>query len=202
MNQIINDILSSSIALGIIAFICKMILKHMDKRGLETYKNKLKIESDLLAKRIDFEFSQKKEREIELGRWGLTLLSSVNGLIGRLKYIKDNGSLTEDPYYEVSTRYYVCQFLCWAQLFRKERNTVVISPVNDEILIGELLKNISIVLRNNNFNFPAIRSLEQQYIGESLIYEGSCMQFKNFNDSKILQDYDVLNGYINALLSG
>ncbi|EFS6733266.1 hypothetical protein OJ879_004597 [Salmonella enterica subsp. enterica serovar Kentucky] len=28
------------------------------------------------------------------------------------------------------------------------------------------------------------------------------MQFKNFNDSKILQDYDVLNGYINALLSG
>ncbi|EBK2417303.1 hypothetical protein ACK37_25445, partial [Salmonella enterica subsp. enterica serovar Kentucky] len=136
----------------------------------------------LLAKRIDFEFSQKKEREIELGRWGLTLLSSVNGLIGRLKYIKDNGSLTEDPYYEVSTRYYVCQFLCWAQLFRKERNTVVISPVNDEILIGELLKNISIVLRNNNFNFPAIRSLEQQYIGESLIYEGSCMQFKNFND--------------------
>lgn len=77
MNQIINDILSSSIALGIIAFICKMILKHMDKRGLETYKNKLKIESDLLAKRIDLEFSQKKEREIELGRWGLTLLSSV-----------------------------------------------------------------------------------------------------------------------------
>lgn len=121
MNQIINDILSSSIALGIIAFICKMILKHMDKRGLETYKNKLKIESDLLAKRIDFEFSQKKEREIELGRWGLTLLSSVNGLIGRLKYIKDNGSLTEDPYYEVSTDI-MCASSCVGRSFfvRKE----------------------------------------------------------------------------------
>jgi len=201
MNDIITDILSSSIALGIIAFICKLILNHMDKRGMESYKNKLKIEGDILAKRIEFEYLQKKEKNTELGRWGLTLLSSVNGLIGRLKFIKNNGIPTLDPYYEISTKYYVCQFLCWAQLFRSDRNAVVMSPVNDEILIGDLLKNISIVLRHNVYGFPVIRSLEQQYIGESLMDDKICLSFKKFNDMDLLHDYAALNNYVNALLN-
>ncbi|RRO09900.1 hypothetical protein [Pectobacterium aquaticum] len=200
MNDIIKDVLSSSIALGIIAFVCKLILNHMDKRGIESYKSKLKFEGEIIAKNIEREHVLKKEQSTELGRWSLTLLSSVNGLIGRLEHLNKNQSLLSDEYYNVSTRYYLCQFLCWANLFRMDRDASVISPVNNEILIGDLLKNVSIVLRDNNFGFPLIRSLEQKYIGESLIVNDGCMTYKEFVDKGVLDDNDVLNKFIDALL--
>lgn len=202
MSSIINDILSSTVALAIIAFLCKLVLNHLDKRQLESYKSRLKFESDLLTKKMESEFLDKKERSVELGRWGLTLLSSVNGLLGRIKHIKNANDLLSDEYYKQSTRYYLCQFLCWGQLFRKERSATLISPVSDEILIGELMKNVSVLLRNNDFNFPVLRSLEQRYIGESLIVNKECMSYKEFLDSKVLIDDESLNDFIMEILKG
>lgn len=202
MSSIINDILSSTVALAIIAFLCKLVLNHLDKRQLESYKSRLKFESDLLTKKMESEFLDKKEKSVELGRWGLTLLSSVNGLLGRIKHIKNANDLLSDEYYKQSTRYYLCQFLCWGQLFRKERNATLISPVSDEILIGELMKNVSVLLRNNDSNFPVLRSLEQRYIGESLIVNKECMSYKEFLDSKVLIDDENLNDFIMEILKG
>lgn len=199
MTDFINMILSSTLSLAVIGFICKLFLQYIDKREIEKYKSKIKIEGDLFLKKIEQDASLKKELDIELGRWSNTLLSATNGLIGRLKYIQNN-VIEIDEYYLKSTRYYVCQYLCWEQIYRKHRNLTTLSPVKSEILVSDLLKNVSITLRENPLYFPRIRSLEQKYIGESLIVDGQCISYKEFYDNDILGDYDVLTTFINSIL--
>lgn len=199
MTDFINLILSSTLSLAVIGFICKLFLQYIDKREIEKYKSKVKIEGDLFLKRIEQEISLKKEFNIELGRWSNTLLSATNGLIGRLRHIQNN--VTEiDEYYLKSTRYYICQYLCWEQIYRKNRNLAILSPVKGEILVSDLLKNVSITFRENSLSFPSIRSLEQKYIGESLIVDGQCISYKEFHDDDILGNYDVLTTFVNAIL--
>lgn len=100
-----------------------------------------------------------------------------------------------------STRFYICQYLCWAQLFRKNRDSSVFSPTNDEVLITELIKNISIILRENEFGLPCIRSLEQQYIGDSLNTNGESIAYKEFIDGKVLGQYSALNDFVDSILN-
>ncbi|KAB8306730.1 hypothetical protein EH228_16530 [Erwinia endophytica] len=195
-----EGLISSSVSLAIIGFICKLFLNHVDKRGIESYKSKLKFESELRRSQEERAYNLKQAKELEVGRWGLTLLSAANGVLGRLLYIKDNHPLTSDVYYFDSTRYYICQYLCWAELFRRNRDLSVFSPTKDEILITELIKNVSIELRHNSLGFPVIRSLEQKYIGDSLDNESGCISYKKFLDEKILENDASLNDFTNALL--
>ncbi|ENM2493290.1 hypothetical protein AB6908_001735 [Serratia marcescens] len=195
-----EGLFSSSISLAIIGFVCKTFLKHIDKREIESFKNKLKYESDIRAREEERNYDTQRARDLEIGRWGLTLLSAANGFLGRLCYIKDNNDLLMDKYYMESTRFYICQFLCWAQLFRKNRDSSVFSPTNEEVLITELIKNISISLRQNELGFPCIRSMEQKYIGDSLSINGECMTYKEFINDKILEEYSALNDFVEAIL--
>lgn len=180
---------------------CKLFLQHIDKREIEQYKLKLKVEGEAFLKRVEQETYLKKELEIELGRWSNTLLSAANGLIGRLKYIQANTIDSTDDYYISSTRYYICQYLCWEQIYRKSKNMSILAPVGSEFLVSDLLKNVSIALRENTLSFPIIRSLEQKYIGESLISEEQCISYKKFHDEKTLENYAALNNFVDALLS-
>ncbi|MFJ5375919.1 hypothetical protein ACIPSX_00980 [Pectobacterium sp. CHL-2024] len=193
-------LISSSISLALVGFICKMFLNHFDKRGIEYYKNKLKFESDMRINEEERIYNLRKKRDLEIGRWGLTLLSAANGLLGRLAYIRDNNPSDSDLYYVNSTRYYICQYLCWAELFRKNRDSSVFSPSSEEALITELIKNISITLRYNDLNFPNIRSLEQKYIGDSLAHNLSCISYKKFLDDKVLEAEPSLNDFTYAIL--
>lgn len=196
-----EGLLSSSISLAVIGFVCKVFLKHIDKREIESFKSKLKYESVIKEKEEERYYDIQKARDLEIGRWGLTLLSAANGFLGRLCYIKENRGLLSDEYIVDSTKFYLCQYLCWAQLFRKNRDSSVFSPTNDEMLITELIKNISIVLRENEFNVVCIRSLEQQYIGDSFNINGECITYKKFIDDKVLEKYSVLNDFVNSILS-
>lgn len=193
-------LISSSISLALVGFICKMFLNHFDKRGIEYYKNKLKFESDMRINEEERIYNLRQRRDLEIGRWGLTLLSAANGLLGRLAYIRDNNPSDSDLYYVNSTRYYICQYLCWAELFRKNRDSSVFSPSSEEALITELIKNISITLRYNDLNFPNIRSLEQKYIGDSLAHNLSCISYKKFLDDKVLEAEPSLNDFTYAIL--
>jgi|GEM_PF-2334186 len=195
-----EGLLSSSISLAVIGFVCKTFLKHIDKRELESFKNKLKYECDIKAREEERNYDIQKVRDLEIGRWGLTLLSAANGFLGRLCYIKEHKNLFSDQYYIDSTRFYICQYLCWAQLFRKNRDSSVFAPTNDEVLITELIKNVSIVLRENELSLPCIRSLEQQYIGDSLNTNGECMTYKEFLDGKVLERYSALNCFVYSIL--
>lgn len=196
-----EGLLSSSISLAVIGFVCKTFLKHIDKREIESFKNKLKYESDIKAKEEERYYDIRKARDLEIGRWGLTLLSAANGFLGRLCYIKEHKNLLLDQYIVDSTRFYICQYLCWAQLFRKNRDSSVFSPTNDEVLITELIKNISIILRGNELGLPCIRSLEQQYIGDSLNTNGECITYKEFIDGKVLGQYSALNDFVDSILN-
>lgn len=195
-----EGLLSSSISLAIIGFVCKTFLKHIDKRELESFKNKLKYESDIKIREEERCYNIQKARDLELGRWGLTLLSAANGFLGRLCYIKNHRDLLLDHYYIESTKFYICQYLFWAQLFRRNRDSSVFSPTNEEVLITELIKNISIVLRGNDLNLPCIRSLEQKYIGDSLNANGECLTYKEFIDGKVLEHYPALNDFVYFIL--
>lgn len=201
MSAFWEGLLSSSISLAVVGFVCKTFLKHIDKRELESFKNKLKYESDIKAKEEERNYDIRKARDLEIGRWGLTLLSAANGFLGRLCYIKEQKDLSSNQYIVDSTRFYLCQYLFWAQLFRKNRDSSVFSPTNDEVLITELIKNISIALRENKFGLPCIRSLEQQYIGDSLNINGECITYKEFIDSKVLIQYSALNDFVDSILN-
>lgn len=200
MSNFWEGLLSSSISLAVIGFVCKAFLKHMDKREIESFKNKLKYESDLKAIEEERCYDMRKVRDLEVGRWSLTLLSAANGFLGRLIYIQNHRGLLLDQYYIDSTRFYICQYFCWAQLFRKNRDSSVFSPTNNEVLITELIRNISMVLRENQCNLPCIRSLEQQYIGDSLNTGGECITYKEFIDGKVLEQYSVLNNFVDSIL--
>ncbi|MGM3190510.1 hypothetical protein ACS25B_06120 [Dickeya dadantii subsp. dieffenbachiae] len=200
MNSLWEGLLSTSMSLAIIGFICKLFLTHIDKRGIENYKVKLKLECDQRIINDEREYNLKKARDLEVGRWRLTLLSAANGILGRLLHIKKNDDLISDPYYLDSTKYYLCQYLYWAQLFRKNRDSSVFSPSSDELIISDLLKNISILIRSNDLGFPVIRSLEQQYIGDSFNVNDTCVSYKFFLDSEVLVNYEVLDQFIEALL--
>ncbi|MBL0910549.1 hypothetical protein G5645_21365 [Pectobacterium carotovorum] len=200
MNVFWEGLLSSSISLAVIGFVCKTFLKHIDKRELESFKNKLKYESAIKVKEEERYYDIKKARDLEIGRWVLTLLSAANGFLGRLCYIKENRGGVSDQYIIDSTRFYLCQYLFWAQLFRKNRDSSVFSPTNDEVLITELIKNISIVLRENELKLACIRSLEQQYIGDSLNANGECITYKKFIDGKVLEKYSALNDFVDSIL--
>ncbi|ELY4218266.1 hypothetical protein SMY84_004245, partial [Cronobacter turicensis] len=161
---------------------------------------KLKYESDIKAKEEERNYDIRKARDLEIGRWGLTLLSAANGFLGRLCYIKKHKNLSSNQYVMDSTKFYLCQYLFWAQLFRKNRDYSVFSPTNDEVLITELIKNISIILRENKLGLPCIRSLEQQYIGDSLNINSECMTYKEFIDAKVLSQYSALNDFVDSIL--
>lgn len=195
-----EGLVSSSVYLAIMGVVCKLFLKHLDKRGIESYKSKLKFESELRKSEEERTYNLNKARELEVGRWGLTLLSAANGVLGRFLYIKNNHPLPSDLYYVDSTRYYICQYLCWAELFRRNRDSSIFSPTKDETLITELIKNISIELRHNSLGFPVIRSLEQKYIGDSLDNGSGCISYKTFLDEKVLENDVPLNDFANALL--
>lgn len=201
MSNFWEGLLSSSVSLAVIGFVCKIFLKHIDKRELESFKNKLKYESDMKVKEEERYYDIRKARDLEIGRWGLTLLSAANGFLGRLCYIKGHSNLSSDQYIIDSTRFYICQYLYWAQLFRKNRDSSVFSPTNDEMLITELIKNISITLRGNEFGLPCIRSLEQQYIGDSFNINGECITYKEFIDNKVLSQYSALNDFVDSILN-
>lgn len=69
------------------------------------------------------------------------------------------------------------------------------------MLITELIKNISITLRENTLGLPCIRSLEQQYIGDSLNINGGCMTYKEFIDVNVLSQYSALNDFVDSILN-
>lgn len=48
----------------------------------------MKYESEQRIKEDERAYNFKKARDLEIGRWGLTLLSAANGFLGRLCYIK------------------------------------------------------------------------------------------------------------------
>ncbi|MFT2153285.1 hypothetical protein [Klebsiella pneumoniae] len=200
MNAFLEGIISSSVSLAVVGCVCKIFLTHFDKRGIESYKSKLKFESEMRQNEEERYYNLRKHRELEIGRWRLTLLSAANGVLGRLLYIKKNHPLTIDSYCEHSTRYYIGQYLCWAELFRKNRDSSVFSPTSDETLITELIKNISMELRYNTQGFPTIRSLEQKYIGDSLSNGTNCISYKDFLDGKVLENDVSLNEFTQALI--
>lgn len=200
MNSFFENIISSTVALGAIGFICKLFLNHFDKRGIEIFKQKMLIQKTIFEKKLELEMELKNNTVKELGRWSNTLLSSINGLIGRLEHIKNTNNLILDDYMIDSTKFYLCQYLCWEQIFRSERDTSILSPVNDEILISQFMKNVSITLRENPYNHPLLRSLEQRYIGEKMIKDGRCITYSDFLTTKPLDGFNPLDKLTDSIL--
>ncbi|WP_336791669.1 hypothetical protein [Pantoea anthophila] len=200
MNNFLDTLLTSSVALAAIGATCKVFLQHIDKRELESFKLNIKNESDRLILMRNLEIEKKSKTVIELGRWSNTLLSATNGYIGRLKYIKANTPDINDDYLLKSTRFYIAQYLCWEQIYRKNRDTTLLSPVNDEILISDLMKNISIVMRKHDSNHPSIRSLEQCYIGEKMMSDNKCISYSEYIESSLTLELTVLNKFSDSIL--
>ncbi|MFO6299595.1 hypothetical protein [Rahnella selenatireducens] len=197
INTVIESLFTAGTTVTIMVFLSKFILNHLDKRSIESFKLKTKAELDLIQK--NHEYNANKNREI--GRWSSTLLSAANGVIGRLSYIKTMNETDVDDYIKNSTKYYLCQLMCWSQIYKKDRDMVFMSPANDEILMSELLKNISISIRTNNFNSPVIRSLEQSYIASAMTMDGACISYANFIDNEVLKHYEPLNNLVLTLLN-
>jgi len=200
MNNFLDTLLTSTVALAAIGATCKIFLQHIDKRELESFKLKIKNESDRLILIRNHEIEKTNKTAIELGRWSNTLLSATNGYIGRLKYIKSNTPDINDDYLLKSTRFYIAQYLCWEQIYRKSRDTTLLSPVNDEVLIGDLMKNISIVMRKHDSNHPSLRSLEQSYIGEKMMHDNRCIGYSEYMESSLTLDLTVLNKFSDSIL--
>ncbi|WP_338628321.1 hypothetical protein [Yersinia intermedia] len=196
INPVIESLFTAGTTVTIMVFLSKFILNHLDKRSIESFKLKTKAELELIQK--NNEHYANKNREI--GRWCSTLLSAANGIIGRLNYIKTMNDSDVDDYIKNSTKYYLCQLMCWSQIYKQDRDMVFMSPVNDEIVISGLLKNISISMRINNFNSPVIRSLEQSYIASTMTVNGSCISYANFIDNEVLKNYEPLSNLVLTLL--
>ncbi|MDJ0041737.1 hypothetical protein [Pantoea allii] len=200
MSDFFDTFVTSAVALTAIGATCKIFLTHIDKRTIESFKLKIKSENDALLLIRNHELEKINATSIELGRWSNTLLSATNGLIGRLKFIRDNNPDINDQYLVNSTRYYFGQYLCWGLIYRKNRDANLLSPISDEILIGELMKNVSVIIRDNNQPHPLVRSLEQRYIGEKMLKENECIGYSEYLHSELTSELSVLNDYSDSIL--
>jgi len=200
MSSFFDTFITSAVALAAVGATCKIFLSHIDKREIETFKLKIKNESDTLLLIRKNEIDRLNKKSIELGRWSNTLLSATNGYVGRLKFIRDNVPDINDIYLVNSTRYYIGQYLCWEQIYRKNRDTTLLSPISDEILIGELMKNISVIMRGRDSSHPLIRSLEQRYIGEKMSKNNECISYSEYLDSNLTSELSVLNVFSDSIL--
>jgi hypothetical protein len=200
INQIAAYFLSVAGISAIIIYLAKMIIGHFDKRELERYKTDLLIEVDKLKLEYQAQQQMLKSREIELTRWSSTLLSSINGLIGRLNFIKDGKIDINDDYYKYSTVFYFSQFLCWMQIFRIDRNGLIFSPNKDEINLVNLIKDVSVAFRNRDLDGTPLRSLEQRYVAESMIVmvdgKQRCIDYKEFCEKFDYFYNGALKGFI------
>lgn len=200
MSNFFDTLVTSAVAFAAIGATCKILLNHIDKRTIESFKLKIKSENDKLVLIRNYELEKRNKTSIELGRWSNTLLSATNGLIGRLKFIRDNNPDVDDPYLVNSTRYYLGQYLCWGLIYRKNRDANLLSPINDEILIADLMKNVSVIMRENNLSHPLIRSLEQRYIGEKMLRENECIDYSDYLHSELTSELSVLNKFSDSIL--
>ncbi|MCG3862639.1 MULTISPECIES: hypothetical protein [unclassified Photobacterium] len=228
MNQYLDNILISSgiftVAFSTIAFIgsvvFKSVISYLNKIAtsnhkkdidleIEKYKSELSISVEKYKSVLSLEVDNIKSKELEIGRWCNIMLSSSNGLYGRICDIKKKKEfevgLEFDEYYNLSTKYYISRFLAFNEIFRRTRDSIIFSPVKDEMEIYELLKNISISFRNDNFNGNIIRSLEQMYIAESMFSKPDdnyfCIGYKEFISNNDIVNYEPLSDFVEYLLN-
>jgi len=147
---------------------------------------------------IDIENDISRKKEIK--KWTNPVLSSINGLNGRLKHtIEENGyqELNENHanynYYNTSTLYYFAQYLCWIQILKEEIDYEIFDENNIEAKFFQSIKNVNKKLRDysdiefDKRNNP-IYSLQQREIAESMrIEDSNCMSYYTFN-KKIKDD--------------
>jgi len=150
--------------------------------------------ADFTLKKFEMELNkkyQKDERKLEeLKKWTNPLLSSLNGLIGRLNNIVNedgykhlSNSSSEYEYYMPSTLYYLSQYLCYIQILREEINYEIFDDNKNESNFFQVLKKVNKSLRgkDNNFDRP-LYSLEQREISE-------LMMDINYNNKRVCKSY-------------
>ena len=118
---------------------------------------------------------KKDERKLdELKKWTNPVLSSINGLVGRLKhivnedgYIHLSNNSSNYNYFMPSTLYYFAQYACYIQILREEINYEIFDDNKEESSFFASVKKVNKTLREikDDFDKP-LYSLEQREISE------------------------------------
>ncbi|MGJ0329886.1 hypothetical protein NG755_09270 [Aliarcobacter cryaerophilus] len=181
---------------GGIVWLGKYIFNNSAKALLEKYKNELKIHLEKEKIEIIKEKENFDRKLEEIKKWTNPILSSVNGVTGRLKHIiEQEGYLELDKehegyeYYYLSTLYYFAQYLCWIQILKEEINYEIFDENKKETPFFKAIKDVNIEIReydkNIDFNKRGnpIYSLQQREIAELMKNEsGMCIGYYEFNN--------------------
>ncbi|MFX4217729.1 hypothetical protein ACOL3B_02370 [Aliarcobacter butzleri] len=216
-NQLGTYFGSLAVLTGGIVWLGKYIFDNSAKALLEKYKNELKI--DLEKEKIEI----KKEKENfdrkleEIKKWTNPILSSVNGITGRLKHIiEQEGYLELDKshvgydYYYPSTLYYFTQYLCWIQILKEEINYEIFDKGKSESSFFKTIKDVNIEIRKYdsdcelNERGNPVYSLQQREIAELMKNEsGMCIGYYEFNNRLSTDDsFKKVLRPINNLICG
>lgn len=199
--EIIKYFTSVTVLTAGIVWLGKYIFDNAAKSSLEKYKNELKIEfeNERIALQKEKESFDRKTAEIK--KWTNPILSSVNGIMGRLNHIVNQKGYKElSPehcnydYYSSSTNYYFAQYLCWIQIFKEEINYEIFETDTKEKNFFKAIKDVNISIRKHEENLSQelrgspIYSLQQREIAEMIRIENTktCLGYylfkKNFVD--------------------
>lgn len=200
MNEIIIEVgkyfTSVAVITAGIVWLGKYIFDNGAKSLLKKYENDLKkeFEKEKIQLQQEKESSDRKLEEIR--KWTNPILSSVNGLIGRLNHIiKEKGYIELDnshdgyKYYFPTTVYYFAQYLCWIQILKEEINYEIFDEDDKRSTFFQAIKDVNIAIReyNSSFDFNdrghPIYSLQQREISEIMRVEGTnrCIGYSTFS---------------------
>ncbi|MDD2383128.1 MAG: hypothetical protein PHN18_02965 [Sulfurospirillaceae bacterium] len=212
IQEIIVYFSSISVITTGVVFLGKKILDTASKMTLEKYKNELKIELENEKNEIKKLYEKDNRKFEELKKWTNPVLSSVNGLIGRLDYfINKNGkkALLEDEleynYYMPSSLYYFAQYLCWIQVLKEEINYEIFNEKKDEKDFFNAIHSVNVNLRSTAFMTP-IYSLQQRQIAEMMISHENgkriCKSYYEFEENYKSEKFRLIIFPIEKLIQG
>ncbi|MGA1941325.1 hypothetical protein [Arcobacter sp. YIC-310] len=208
LSQVGTYLGSLTVLTGGIVWVGKKVFESSATALLENYKKDLNVllekeKSEILKEKESFD--RKFE---ETKKWANPILSSVNGITGRLKHIvEQNGhfelSVNHEgyKYYYPSTLYYFSQYLCWIQILKEEINYEIFDEEKNESTFFMAIKDVNIAIReytqDTDFDERGnpIYSLQQREISELLRKDNnSCMSYYEFN--KKLSTDDSFKGVL------
>lgn len=207
IDEVIKNFFTASAITAACIYVMKKLFDTFIASHLENKKQKIKQQA---------EFENRKRVEIQ--RWANPLLSTVNGLIGRLNHIINEEGYKEldddNPQYEYympSTLYYFSQYLCWTQILKEEVNYEIFNEKKEEKAFFDSLKEVNHALREYDANEPLeargnpVYSLQQRQIAEMMMVEQakrSCINYFNFEKDWKIDGFKNILDPLHSLNNG
>lgn len=154
------------------------------------FDSKLQHKMESYKATINYQYNLKTKLDDEILRWANPILSSINGLLGRLNDIINNEGHVKlnnnDGYYIQSTYYYFAQYLCWVQILKEEINHRVFGYSEDQQEFLDNINNLRKLIRTGS-RCIAIYSLEQRKIADMMITTDlksnrTCLSYYSFTE--------------------